>query len=90
MAYNYNSNYPQSIGDNYQYYDKYYYYNNDYSNQELRYVQYSDTEFYGNAYQQALSPSLVGYYYSTYDQSEFFKSKNASFHENGEYCYYPV
>ncbi|CAO2842793.1 unnamed protein product [Amaranthus hypochondriacus] len=90
MAYNYNSNYPQSYGDNYQYYDQYYSYNNDYSNQESRYVQYSDTEFYGNAYQQSLSPSLVGYYYSTYDQSEFFKSKNASFYENGEYCYDPV
>ncbi|CAO2823738.1 unnamed protein product [Amaranthus hypochondriacus] len=81
MAYYYNSDYPQSNGNTYQYYynDQY----NDDSIQEPRYVQYSDTQFYGNAYHHAPTPSLVGYYYSS------FKNENL-FNGNGEYYYDPV
>ncbi|XP_057544097.1 uncharacterized protein LOC130823495 [Amaranthus tricolor] len=83
MAYYYNSDYPQSIGDTdtYQfYYNDQYNYNNDDSIQEPRYVQFSDTEFYGNAYQHAPTPSLVGYYYSTFKNANLFNG-------NGEYYY---
>uniref|UniRef100_A0A803LKZ6 Uncharacterized protein n=1 Tax=Chenopodium quinoa TaxID=63459 RepID=A0A803LKZ6_CHEQI len=47
--------------------------------------QYSDSEYYGNAYQQALTPSLVGYYYSNYNQPESVLTKDASLSESGEY-----
>lgn len=77
MAYFYNSNYPENY-DNYQNYQYNY-------NHEPRYVQSYDTEFYGNAYQYAQTPSLVGYYYSSYNQSEPLTSKNANFIENGDY-----
>ncbi|KNA08060.1 hypothetical protein SOVF_166140 [Spinacia oleracea] len=86
MAYFYPSNHPENLG-NYQYNDQYYYnYNHDVSNQDPRYVQYSDSEFYGNAYQQSLTPSLVGYHYSNYSQSEsVLTKKSGSFGESGNY-----
>lgn len=91
MAYYYTSNQPESL-DNYQYYQHYYNYNHDFNNQviqEPRYVQYCDSEYYGNAYQQALTPSLVGYYYSNYNHPESLLTDNGKFHESGEY-YDPV
>ncbi|XP_074270014.1 uncharacterized protein LOC141592992 [Silene latifolia] len=95
MAYFSSSNYEQYY-DNYQFYQPYYDDNVDYDTQESRYVQYdySDhTQYYNNEFQVAPSQSLVGYYCSNNNNTnnnDFFGSKNANFHENGDYYYDPV